>query len=77
MPHEFRTLVFPENFITSKDIESLSPLVDNSLWYFRPFRAGNCLDPAWNDKEEVTLEEVKALAQKAQDLGKQGICVNK
>jgi len=74
IPHEFRTLVFPQNIITENDIESLSLLVDNSHWYFRPFRRGNCLDSEWNDLEDVTKEDIEKLALKAQALGKQGIC---
>ena len=72
--HEFRTLVFPRNIITENDIESLSLLVDGSPWYFRPFRQGNCLDPEWNNLEDVTKEEIEKLAYKAQILGKQGMC---
>jgi pyruvate formate lyase activating enzyme len=71
--HEYRTLALPEAFIREKDIEALAPLADNSPWYFRPFIGGNCLDPAWNDKESPNAEEVEALAKKARELGKAGI----
>jgi pyruvate formate lyase activating enzyme len=74
IPHEFRTLAFPHSFVTSEDIEALAPLVDAGPWYFRPFRPGNCLDPAWDNLEAAELEVAQALAQKAQALGKRGIC---
>ena len=77
--HEYRTLALPGGFITEVDIEALAPLADNAPWYFRPFRAGNCLDPAWDDLEENALEaetRVKALAEKARELGKNACLQN-
>lgn len=74
--HEFRTLVLPNDFITEKDIEALAPLVGNALWYLRPFRAGTCLDPAWNEREEPAEKSnarAEALAAKARELGKNGV----
>ena len=74
--HEYRTLALPDNFITEKDIEELALLPDNAPWYFRPFKGGNCLDPAWNDREEPVREsrrKLKALAAKARELGKNGM----
>ena len=70
--HEYRTLALPGGFITEKDIEALAPLADNAPWYFRPFRGGNCLDPAWDNLEESGAG-VKALAEKARELGKQAL----
>ncbi|MDR2759032.1 MAG: anaerobic ribonucleoside-triphosphate reductase activating protein [Spirochaetaceae bacterium] len=67
---EFRTLVFPRNFITEEDIRNLAPLTDRSPWYFRPFRPGNCLDPAWDSFKAPDLREVQALADTARSLGK-------
>jgi pyruvate formate lyase activating enzyme len=67
---EFRTLVFPRGFITEEDIRRLAPLADGSPWYFRPFRPGNCLDPAWNGFTAPDLREVSALADTARSLGK-------
>ncbi|MFP3088881.1 anaerobic ribonucleoside-triphosphate reductase activating protein [Treponema sp. TIM-1] len=67
---EYRTLVFPQGFITEEDIRALAPLTDSSPWYFRPFRPGNCLDPVWNRFEAPDIEEVKALANTARSLGK-------
>ena len=74
--HEYRTLVLPGGFITGKDIEELAPLTDEAPWYFRPFRGGNCLDPAWNSMEESTKtasERSITLAEKAKELGKNAI----
>ena len=76
--HEYRTLALPPGFITEKDIEDLASLADDAPWYFRPFRAGNCLDPAWNSLEETPAESakfLKVLSEKAKNLGKQGIIV--
>nr|WP_280990965.1 anaerobic ribonucleoside-triphosphate reductase activating protein [Leadbettera azotonutricia] len=73
IPHEYRTLALPNNFITAKDIEELAPLVDESPWYFRLFRPGNCLDPGWDAMEVPGMEEANALAHKAKELGKKGI----
>ena len=49
-------------------------LVDKHPWYFRPFRGGNCLDPAWDNLEESAGAALAAaLAGKARELGKNGI----
>jgi pyruvate formate lyase activating enzyme len=74
--HEFRTIALPGGFITEKDIEELASLVDGAPWYFRPFRGGNCLDPAWDRREEPAPEaaaRTEALAQRARELGKTGV----
>ena len=76
IPHEYRSLALPQGFITDTDIEALAPLTDDSPWYFRPFRGGNCLDPAWNDLEESEGDasaRAEALAKRARELGKKGI----
>jgi len=74
--HEYRTLALPGNYINEKDIEALAPLADGAPWYFRPFRAGNCLDPDWDSREE-SAEKASALAEtlaaKARELGKKAI----
>ena len=70
------------NFIGEYDIEALAPLaMDSAPWIFRPFRAGTCLDPAWDALEEragvaetQVLAQAKALAETARKLGKNGIC---
>ena len=72
--HEYRTLALPGSFITEADIEALAPLADNAPWYFRPFRGGNCLDPAWDNLEENGVG-VTALAERARELGKQAVGV--
>jgi len=74
--HEYRTLALPGGFITGEDIEALAPLADNAPWYFRPFRAGNCFDPVWDSLQEKPDEaetRVKALAEKARELGKNAL----
>ena len=71
--HEYRTLALPGSFITERDIEALAPLADSAPWYFRPFRGGNCLDPAWNSLEERAGDShvrLKVLAGRARELGK-------
>lgn len=75
---EYRTLGLPGGFITGEDIEALSPLVDDAPWYFRPFRGGNCLESAWDSLEENSAEahaRLKALAEKAKELGKNAIII--
>ncbi|MDR0588908.1 MAG: anaerobic ribonucleoside-triphosphate reductase activating protein [Spirochaetaceae bacterium] len=67
---EFRTLVFPGGFITEEDIRKLAPLTDESPWYFRPFRPGNCFDPAWDRFTAPESREINALADTARSLGK-------
>jgi pyruvate formate lyase activating enzyme len=74
IPHEFRTLVFPHKFVTPEDIESLAFLVDDAPWYFRIFRPGNCLDPAWNNLNAAEFRDAETLAKYAQALGKRGMC---
>jgi pyruvate formate lyase activating enzyme len=69
IPHEFRTLVFPNGFFTGRDIADLAPLAAGSPWYFRPFRPGNCLDPAWDALDETKPEETEALARTARERG--------
>ena len=71
--HEYRTLVLPGACIGENDIEALAPLVDSSPWYFRPFRAGNCLESAWDSREEpagVASSRMDILAKKACEMGK-------
>ena len=75
--HEYRSLVLPGGFITEEDIKALSPLADDGPWHFRPFRGGNCLDPAWNSLEEsaeTAQEQAKTLCAKAMELGKNAVC---
>jgi pyruvate formate lyase activating enzyme len=76
IPHEFRTLSLPRAHITGADIEALAPLADGAPWYFRPFRPGNCLDPAWDRLEPPGREAAEALARKARELGKNGISLD-
>ena len=71
IPHEFRSLALPGGFFTDDDIKALIPLVKDSPWYFRPFRGGNCLDPAWDNLEESAGEErARVLTARARELGK-------
>ena len=77
--HEYRSLALPGGFITEDDIEALAPLADTAPWYFRPFKAGNCLDPAWNSLEENAADaeaRAKALTEKARELGKNALFVS-
>ena len=79
LAHEYRTLALPGGLVSEKDIEALASLADEAAWYFRPFRSGNCLDPAWDNPEwdsGETRKQLKtmseALAAKARELGKTG-----
>jgi pyruvate formate lyase activating enzyme len=51
--HEFRSLILPGGFFGPADKEALAPLAGDSPWNFRPFRPGNCLDPAWDAYAET------------------------
>jgi len=73
--HEYRSLALSGSYFSESDIEELSPLADDSPWYFRPFSVGNCLDPAWDDMEKPSVERVEELAKKARELGKAGIAI--
>ena len=77
--HEFRSLALPGGFFTAEDIEALAPLAgghrngDMAPWYFRPFRGGNCLDPAWDSLEEsgtAAESRCQALAHMAGEMRK-------
>ena len=60
-----------DGFFSLKDIEALAPLVGGSPWILRPFRGGNCLDPAWDSFEENAGEasaRAGRLAAKAREL---------
>ena len=73
---EYRSLALPGGFFTESDVDALAPLTGDSPWYFRPFAGGNCLDPAWDNFEEPAGEaqaRAAALAQRARELGKNGI----
>ncbi|GHT63218.1 anaerobic ribonucleoside-triphosphate reductase activating protein [Spirochaetia bacterium] len=56
IPHEFRSLNLPNGFFGPADREALAPLAGDSPWNFRPFRPGNCLDPAWDEYEETAVD---------------------
>ena len=77
--HEYRSLALPHGYFTEEDVEALAPLTDNAPWFFRTFRGGNCLDPAWDSREESagkSSELIKTLAARAKTLGKNGISQN-
>jgi pyruvate formate lyase activating enzyme len=61
LAHEFRSLVFPGGFFGPADIKALSPLAGKSPWRFRPFRPGDCLDPAWNSLPPPSAEDWERL----------------
>lgn len=73
LAHEYRSLVLPENRMTVQDVEALAPLADGSPWYFAPFRGGNCLDPAWNEKAEPIKADAEALVAAARAAGKNAV----
>ncbi|MDR3145588.1 MAG: anaerobic ribonucleoside-triphosphate reductase activating protein [Treponema sp.] len=65
IPHEFRSIVFPNGYFGLADIDALAPLAGKSPWYFRAFRPGNCLDPSWNEIGEPDPGETAVLAEAA------------
>lgn len=71
--HEFRSLAFPNRHLGPEEIPAMAALVDDAPWYFRAFRPGNCLDPAWDSLDPPGPEEAAVLARKAREAGKKGI----
>jgi pyruvate formate lyase activating enzyme len=71
--HEFRSLALPGSRLTPEEIPAMAALADGAPWYFRAFRPGNCLDPAWDSLDAPGPEVLAALARKARESGKQGI----
>jgi pyruvate formate lyase activating enzyme len=71
--HEFRSLAFPNRYLRPEEIPAMAALVDDAPWYFRAFRPGNCLDPAWDTLDAPEPEETAALALKSREAGKKGI----
>jgi pyruvate formate lyase activating enzyme len=57
--HEFRSLALPG--FGEDDIKALAPLAGNSPWNIRPFKPGNCLDPAWDSLPAAGEKETAAL----------------
>jgi pyruvate formate lyase activating enzyme len=61
--HEFRSIALPGACFGPDDIKALAPLTGDSPWNIRPFRPGNCLEPAWDslpatgEKETIPLLE--------------------
>jgi hypothetical protein len=73
--HEYRTIALPGGFISTGDIEELAPLAGGAPpWYFRLFRPGNCLDPAWDGYAAPGAGAVRALVDTARKLGKNALC---
>lgn len=68
--HEYRSLSLPTDYFGKADIQALAPLADQSPWYFGPFKTGNCLDEAWDEKKESVKEEAQVLVNYAIELGK-------
>jgi pyruvate formate lyase activating enzyme len=80
--HEYRSLALPKRFFKVDDVEALAPLVDGGgfpanekapPWYFRRFMPGNCLDGDWNNFERPEARAAEKLAERARELGKNGI----
>jgi pyruvate formate lyase activating enzyme len=70
--HEFRSLAFPGDWFDETDLAALVPLVDDAPWYFAPFRPGNCLEAAWNDRSAGVPADAQRLAALARSFGKRG-----
>jgi pyruvate formate lyase activating enzyme len=67
--HEMRSIVLPEGKFGKDDIKALAPLAGKSPWYFRAFRPGSCLDPAWNDYASGPSGHLEELVSYAKSLG--------
>jgi pyruvate formate lyase activating enzyme len=65
--HEFRSLALPNSFFGPADIASLIPLAGNSNWHIRPFRPGNCLDPAWDELPGTEADALERMAKAMRD----------
>lgn len=63
---EYRTPLTP-SFVTGDTIRQLAGLVpSDAMWSFSPFRGGDCLDPAFNDKlPPLSVEEAVRIASDA------------
>lgn len=68
IPHEFRTTVL-EEICSVHDIEKAAQLLKGANhWYFTPFKAGELLDPAFNNKlppSQSYMESLVSIAEKA------------
>jgi len=74
VPHEFRSLVFPDDTFAEKDLHGLAELVDGDApWYFSAFKPGTCLDPDWNARPGTSKAATQKIAALARQAGKNGI----
>lgn len=67
--HEFRSLVLPSGHLSERDLVDMASIVENSPWYFAPFRGGNCLDEGWNRHASTDEAEVETAIRFVQALG--------
>ncbi|MDR2747605.1 MAG: radical SAM protein [Treponema sp.] len=63
--HEFRSIALPGSYFGPDDIKALAPLAGDSPWNIRPFRPGNCLDPAWDSLPATGEKETAPLLEAA------------
>lgn len=74
VPHELRSLVFPDDTFTEKDVQELAELVaGDTPWYFSAFKPGTCLDPDWNERPGTSKADTQKIAALARLAGKNGI----
>jgi len=65
IPHEYRTVVLPQDHFSEDDVHALRSIVKDAPWHFHGFRPGNCLDPKWNDYppvEKSFVDKMRAAA---------------
>ncbi len=65
---EFRTVLVPD-LVTERDLSVIAGLLPpNANWQLTAFAPGNCLDPAWNDREPYPPSEKDRLFKYAKTL---------
>ncbi|HRS26390.1 MAG TPA: anaerobic ribonucleoside-triphosphate reductase activating protein [Methanofastidiosum sp.] len=72
IPFEYRTLIFPNEYLAKKDIEEMSNFVGGDIpWYFSAFKPGTCLHPEWNTLSGTPKELIEPIVMELQQLGYQ------
>ena len=65
---EYRTVLVPGIVDEADVLEIAALLPKDAVWRFAPFMPGSCLNPAWNQKEPYTQEEMERLVAAAREI---------